>query len=298
MEIDVEVAVELGGSKAGYAPDEAKAKPAFHFLQQLAVDLSQREISFPTFLDATLRVRRALNDSDLDAGRVAQAISAEPMLAARIMRVANSAAIGPPGAAVTDLKTAVLRVGYSTVKSVAASVAMAQLVAAKEMLPFLKRGELVWRHSIDVAAIAYVLARKLTRLSPDEALFCGLVHDIGHFYLLSKVSKYPELAQNAEALDAVLEAWHAPIGHAVLGALGLPEEILSAVADHGASEYAYPLRTPTDVIVAANLLSRRPNPLNNYAGTPPDADSTDAALLDLLKACAPELAALVAAFQS
>jgi putative nucleotidyltransferase with HDIG domain len=277
--------------------DEA-AQPSFRFLQQLAIDISKREISFPTFIDATLRVRRALNNPKMDTARVARAIGAEPLLAARIMHVANSAGLGPPGAAVGDLKAAILRLGYSTVKSVATSVAMAQLAVAKDMRPFLVRGAAVWRHSLDVAAIAHVLARKLTRLNPDEALFCGLVHDIGHFYLLSRVSKYPELAQDSDALDAVLEEWHAPIGHAVLGAFELPEAVLTAVAEHHANHYPNPLRKLSDVIVAANLLSHCPNPLNRDAPAPLDGAFADPAMSELLESSADELTSLVAAFRA
>jgi putative nucleotidyltransferase with HDIG domain len=177
------------------------------------------------------------------------------------------------------------------------SVAMAQLVVAKEMRLFFARGEVIWRHSLDVAAIAYVLARKLTRLNPEEALFCGLVHDIGHFYLLSKVSKYPELAQDPKALDAVLEEWHAPIGHAVLGAFGLSDAVLAAIAEHEASQYQSPLRTLTDVIIAANLLSRCPNPLNRETVGVTDGYVADAAMLELLESSADELTALVATFR-
>ena len=282
---------------AGYVPTGNTAAPAFRFLQQLAVDLSKGDISFPTFIDATLNVRRALSDPQIDVARVARAVSAEPMLAARLVHVANSAALGPPGAAVGDLKAAILRLGYSTVQSVATSVAMAQLVVAKDMRPFLKRGEAVWRHSLDVAAISCVLARKLTRLNPDEALFCGLVHDIGHFYLLSKVSKYPELVEDSAALDAVLEEWHAPIGHAVLGSFDLSDAVLAAVAEHRASRYPHPLRRLTDVIVAANLLSRCANPLNPDGPPVTNGGNADATMVELLESSADELKSLVAAFR-
>ncbi len=51
---------------AGYRPMDEAAQPSFRFLQQLAIDISRREISFPTFIDATLRVRRALNNPKMD----------------------------------------------------------------------------------------------------------------------------------------------------------------------------------------------------------------------------------------
>jgi putative nucleotidyltransferase with HDIG domain len=285
-----QIELESGGD----TPVKGRSKSAFRFLQQLAADLSTGAVSFPTFVDATLRVRRALNDRHVNAERVTRAISAEPMLAARILHVANSVALAPAGAPVGNLKTAILRLGYSNVQS----VAMAQLVVAKDMRPFLDRGEAVWRHSVDVAAIAYVLARKLTRINADEALFCGLVHDIGYFYLLSRASKFPELAEDEIELEAVLRTWHAPIGHAVLGAFGLSDAVLTAVAEHDADCYSVPLETLTDVVVAANLLSRFPNPLNRDGPVTWSGIAADSELLDFLESSAAELTSLVAAFRA
>jgi putative nucleotidyltransferase with HDIG domain len=282
----------------GYRPSPESVDPSFRILQDLAHDLSKGEIAFPTFISATLKIRRALNDPQVDADRVARVISAEPLLAAKLVFVANSAAMSASAKPVSDVKGAVLRVGYSNVHAIAASVAMSQLVVAKEMQPFLKRAEAVWRHSLDVAAIAFVLARKLTKLNPDEALFAGLVHDVGRFYLLSKMPKYPELCADLLALEAVLDAWHAPIGHAVLGTFGLTDAILKAVADHESTSHSSAPKTVSDVIIVANWLSKAPNPLNH--GDAPlrlVTKSDGQELLAVLEASADELTSLVAALR-
>jgi putative nucleotidyltransferase with HDIG domain len=271
---------------------------AFLFLERLAADLSSGEVSFPTFIDATVKVRLAVNDPSVDAERLARIIAAEPLLSAKVVKLANSAALNQSGKQISDLKNAVLRVGFAAVRTTAVAVAMEQLIASKELESFRQTAQSVWQHSLDVAAISYVLARKLSRLNPDEAMFAGLVHDIGHFYLMSRASKYPELTEHSEELGPLLQEWHASVGHAVLDALGLPDGILKAVDQHDLPDYSMPPRSLTDVLIAANVLSRTPNPLDK----PRDPDDRgildEQSLRELLEESEVELKSIVQALKT
>jgi len=242
-----------GGPHDEATPSAAADQRAFQFLQELATDLSGNGITFPTFIDATVKVRNALNDPDIDAGHLAQVVSGEPVLATKLVRMANSAALNPSGRQVADVRTAVMRVGLNAVRSTAAAVAVQQVRASKDLAPFADEAERTWRHSLDVAAIAYVLARALSQLNPDEALFAGLVHDIGRFYLMSRAAKYPELVEHRDELEAIVSEWHPSIGEAILQGLNLPESLVAAVANHELGDYRFPPRNLTDVVTLANL---------------------------------------------
>lgn len=240
------------------------AEPAFAFLQAIAADLTRGKITFPTFSRATMKIRSALEQDDIDADRLAQVISTEPLLAARLVQMANSAALNPGGRAVGDVRNAILRIGVASVRSVAVAVAMEQLRAeprAPELQPFV---EGTWRHSVDVAAVAYVLAKRLSRINPDEALFAGLVHDIGHFYLLSQTHHYPGIEKNPDELMNVLAEWHPSIGRAVLHEFQLSDGLLDAVAEHENGRYHVPLRLLPDVVTLANLICGASNPVPAY----------------------------------
>ena len=243
------------GAEAAATPvvDPAASQRAFRFLQELAVDLSAEAITFPTFIDATVRVHTALRDPDIDVDRIARVVAGEPLLATRLVRIANSAALNPGGRAIGDVRTAVMRVGLNAVRSTAAAVAIQQVHASKELAIFQAESKQVWLHSLNVAAIAYVLAKSLTKLNADEALFAGLVHDIGRFYLLSRAAKYPELVEHRDELEAVIAEWHPSIGQAILQGLDLSESLTDAVAEHELGNYRFPPKNLTDVVTLANL---------------------------------------------
>ena len=282
----------------GSNPAAEAAGRAFRFLQELASDLSQESISFPTFVDATVKIREALKDQDADVGRVAQVVSSEPLLAARLVHLANSVAFNPAGRKIADVRSAVTRVGFNTVRTTAAAIALEQVRASKELAPFAAEAERVWRHSLDAAAIAYVLARALTTLRPDEALFAGLVHDIGRFYLLSRASKYPELIEHRDELETIVQEWHPSIGQAILQQLDLPEALTVAVAEHELGNYRFPPRNMTHLVTLANLAAHS----REGRGAPSGQDGTvelpeDSPVFPVLAEAAAEVQSLIDALR-
>ena len=201
--------------------------------------------------------------------------------------------MNPGGKPISDVKNAVIRVGYATLKSLAVAVAMEQMQAAEEIEPVRKHAEKVWRHSLDVAAIGFVIAHKMTKLNPDEALFAGIVHDIGKFYLLSRACKYPELISDEEELETMLQDWHASIGNAVLGSLDVPEAVLKAVNDHEFGRYTMPPRTIADVVVLANMAAHALGPSGERGSL-----LKEPALAQLVKESEAEIRGLVTALHN
>lgn len=239
---------------------------SFRFLQDIASDLAAGDISFPTFSAATVEVRAALDDPDASAEKLARIVAREPLLSAKLVRLANSAALNSTGKPIGDVKTAVIRVGHAAVRAVAVAVAYDQLRADKALRPQSTRAEAAWRHSLQVAALSYVIAGKLTRISADEALFAGLVHDIGYFYLLARASRYPELEGHPEDLDAMLREWHPGIGQAVLHSFGLSDAVMESVGEHETAAPRIPPRTMADVVRLANLVTPDTNPVRDVTG--------------------------------
>lgn len=276
--------------------NDVQHAPAFRFLQDIAADLSRGSLAFPTFSQATIKVRAALDDPSMDAERLGKVVSTEPLLAARLVQMANSVALNPGGKAVADVRSAILRVGLSTVRSVAVSVALEQLrdgAQSAAMRPF---AEAAWRHSLQVAAIAYVLAKRLSRTNPDEALFAGLVHDIGHFYLLSRASAFPELEHDPDELAQILGEWHASIGQSVLHGLNAADAVIEAVGEHENGRYRTPLRSMTDIVTLANVAASKTNPVPSLR-VDPVAVIKEPDIVDALNDARPEIVALATALR-
>lgn len=228
---------------------------SFRILEDVARDLSGEVVSFPTFLDITFQVRNALKNPNLTVEQLAKLVGAEPMMSTKIIRMSNSVAMNPSGRVIADVKSAITRVGMEAVRSVSFAVAMEQLLGSKKMAPFEGLSQRLWEHTIHVAALCRVLARKLARINPDEAMFAGLVHDIGVFYLLSRAANFPELIENKPELHQLLEQWHDNIGHALLAAMGLSEDVLIAVQEHEIERSIPAVKTLADVLFVANKLA-------------------------------------------
>lgn len=233
---------------------------SFRILEDIARDLSGEVVCFPTFLDITFQVRTALKNPNLTIEQLGKLIGAEPLMSTKIIRLANSVAINRSGRTIIDVNSAIARVGMEAVRSVSFAVAMEQLLNSKKMAPFHALSRRLWEHTMHVAALCRVLARRTSRLNPDEAMFAGLVHDIGVFYLLSRTVNFPELIADSAELQQLLVQWHDNIGHALLSAMGLPEELLMAVQEHEQERTVTTLATLADLLFVANKLANVQQP--------------------------------------
>ena len=110
-----------------------------------------------------------------------------------------------------------------------------------------------------VAALCRLLARKVGGINPDEAMFAGMVHDIGVFYLLSRAANFPELIENRQDLNQMLVQWHDNIGHALLSAMGQSDELLAAVQEHETARALAKIKTLSDLVYVANVLANVKN---------------------------------------
>ncbi|KON80779.1 HDOD domain-containing protein [Azoarcus sp. PA01] len=251
------------------------------FLIQIADDLSSGDITFPTFLDAVMKIRMALDNPRLTVDELARVLGAEPLVSAKVIRLANSAALNFSGNDVCDVRSAVIRVGFSAIRALAISVAIEQLMLDREMAPYASKARRLWEHSLDVAALSFVIARKLTRFNPHEAMFAGLVHDVGYFYLLSRVARHPGVAHDDD-LSRLLSEWHAAVGHAVLGALDAPDAILDAVSGCGTAYEGDSPATLANVVHLANRLTTHPNPFSRPGEIPPTQPAPAAAVAEIV----------------
>jgi HD-like signal output (HDOD) protein len=238
------------------AKDGAEQDVAFTFVQALAAELSGGKVELPGFPHIVMRVQRVLSDDKTDAGKIVRVIGSEPVLATQLVRMANSAALNPGGTPVTDLRAAVTRVGVDTVRSATIAFAMHQLRDAAALRGLEMQLGVLWRRSVQVASLCFVVARRLTSVSADTALLAGLLQGIGRLYILTRASRHRSLFCDAAAYQGIEHDWHLSIAAALLENWGIAGEIVQAV--HESENLERESRgTPclADVLVVGTLLA-------------------------------------------
>ena len=253
-------------------PLQNQSQVAFDFVRSLAAELSGGNLDLPSFPEIAIRVRRVLSDPKSSVEQVVRVVGSEPALAARLLRISNSASLNRSGRAVTDLRTAINRIGYNMVRSASISFSMAQIRKSNKLAGLEHHLNDLWQRSTVVAAFAYVLARNCTKVNPDEAMLTGMMHGIGKLYVLTRVIEHPQLFASPPMLNQIISEWHTSIGKAILENWDFSEAMAQAVGDQ--ADFSRTEDGPpdlTDVVAVAILMA-------SHAG---DSSGLEAALSDL-----------------
>ncbi|MGB5586269.1 MAG: HDOD domain-containing protein [Gammaproteobacteria bacterium] len=205
---------------------------AFHFVEQLAAELSGDAIELPYLPDIAVRMRKLMNDPDCSLQQLGKTLSAEPGLAARLLRIANSAQYNRSGKMLTEVTPAVNRLGFELVRNTCWTYALAQMQRQQDLQPVADQLVEQWQISTDVASLAFVVARETNVGQPDEALMAGMIHNVGTVYILSRQAGLAEGSLGREALSSVIEDWNCSIGRAIAENWELAEETVEAVANY------------------------------------------------------------------
>lgn len=251
----------------------------------LAAEVEQGRLIFPTSATAAIKIKEKLEDPDCSIDSVVRLIQAEPLLSTKVVAIANSVVFNRSGRKITDVRSAVTLIGMRTVRNLATAVVVQQLVAS------LAKSEQVtqlWKHSAYVAALAQVIARRVTRQDPETAMFAGMIHEISWFYLLAREKYYPGLIDESMASswnsDEELEDdselnCEITIGTAILKALSVPELVLENITYLWQGYLAFPPSSLGDTLLIANQLA----PVKSPFALPSDQKGRDAcANVDLL----------------
>jgi HD-like signal output (HDOD) protein len=228
----------------------------FSFVERLAQDLRDERLELPAFPEAVLRIQRALQSPDTSTEDIVRILSSEPALAARLLRIANSAEFRRVDQEITDLRKAVSRMGFNMVRSVAVAFAMRQLRRKDTYSPAAQAElEQAWNDSLEASATCFVIAKRCTRLNPDQALLTGLLHVLGRLYIIMRSKDADELSDTE--MREVIDGWHATIGKAILESWELPKALQNAVEhqDEYDTDFTGDVSL-ADVLVAAKLLAK------------------------------------------
>jgi len=175
--------------------------------------------------------------SNLNTGvdKLSQALSADPALTAKVLRLSNSPFYGR-SRSVRSLSEAIMILGFSTIRSlVVATSAHSMFNHGKNK----KLEQSLWQHSLASGMGARLVARKLGHRQLIEEFFLGgLLHDIGVLVILKKMPD--DFAKILKAVQSsgkeriaverdVLGFTHADLGSIILERWNFPSILATAV---------------------------------------------------------------------
>ncbi len=186
--------------------------------------------------EALARILELASDPDAQLPQLASAIESDPVLAARLLRLANSAYFGY-SREIETIDHSLVVLGTRTVRNLVAAVALAPVFTGGQS--DLDRSTL-WRHCCAVGEAARILAEHL-ELDGGVAYLAGLLHDVGKVALDEAV---PGLFAEALEIDAehrtgaldserkALGVDHAWAGGVLLDRWQLPATLVEAIRFH------------------------------------------------------------------
>ncbi|NOY72055.1 MAG: HDOD domain-containing protein [Gammaproteobacteria bacterium] len=222
-------------------------------LIELIDELESDTLVLPSLPEVALRVKDIVDDPNATSKQLAEAISSDAALATRLIQLANSPLLRG-GQRADSLNMAITRMGNSMVKNCVHSLLVKQMFQPKTKKTELKF-QLFWAHSTEVAAISFSLAT-MAKLRPDEALLAGLIHDIGALPIMMRAENTPELLENSQILDEVIDELHPRLGKEILRRWDFPSELVAVAAEHeNLACNMSPKANLIDVVTVANLQS-------------------------------------------
>ncbi len=187
---------------------------AEQFFGELRAAVESDQLVLPTLPEVALKIREAVESDTASAQQIAETLTQDAALSARLIQVSNSP-LYRSRTPIEDLQMAVTRLGIRMVKDLVISLAMKQIYqATSDILDDHFRRS--WNTSVEVAAICRMLATTVPGMNPEQALLAGLIHNIGTLPILVKAEDDDDLFNDDAALTEVIEALQGPVGELIL----------------------------------------------------------------------------------
>ncbi len=215
----------------------------------------------PTLPTVVAQLMMTLNEPTSSARDLERLVANDQAIAARLLKLANSAFYGLPGK-VASLNRAITLLGFNTVRSLVLTIGVVDKFGGPSGGKYFDRGEF-WEHSLSVAMVAKLLGARDPAFSPDEAHLAGLLHDIGKVIMDSFMpTKFQEAMQlvkeqDMNPLDAessLLGLSHDEVGAIAAGEWRFPEFLREVIAYHHHPEKSTQFREIVELTATANTI--------------------------------------------
>jgi len=223
--------------------------------------------------DVCMRLFEMIHSPKTGANEIAEVVSVDPSLTARLLRIANSAFYGF-SRKIDTVSRAVTIIGNGELYNLVLSISA---VKSFTSIPNdLVSMETFWRHSVYAGLLARALAQRINVLHPERLFVAGLLHDIGSLVLYyERPDVMRDLLLVADGDEEVLYRAeqeqlgfsHATLAGYLLEKWRLPDELQQAVLWHHEPEQAKLARLEAHLLYLADMMVNE-SEQGNFAGSP------------------------------
>ncbi|MBK7644808.1 MAG: HDOD domain-containing protein [Planctomycetes bacterium] len=231
-----------------------------------AKKLASKSLNIPTLPVVVQKMRAMIADPKSGAAEIGRLVAQDPPLAAKVLKIANSAFYGLPQRTVSTEQACTI-LGLRVLRNV---ITQAAVMTRYEHLGDTGFDlDALWRHSQLVAQLSHHLARVARvplGLTPEEIQACGLLHDLGKVVLLESLGQeylgVLDLAQKQSlpmhvAEKRVLGFDHTDVGALVAVQWGLPSSVAAVIQYHHGPRAAVAGNPAVALVANANLVVHR-----------------------------------------
>lgn len=218
----------------------------------------------PPMPDVVAKILMLLSSADCETGELIEALSHDPALVARIIKVSNSSLYGGYQE-IGSINQAVVRLGMRTTRSVVVAASTRTLFPMDRTRRGLL-GRSLWEHAVQSGLAARRVAEFTRRADADEAFAAGVLHDLGKvIILLNCPDEYAEVQKRLEhgapdsitAERAVLGFDHCLVGERLLTNWSMPGNLCAVARWHHEPAGAEDLAPMVEAVACGELLSQR-----------------------------------------
>ena len=210
--------------------------------------------SLPSIPHTYQKIMDMLNSADTSLLEIAEVISTDPAMTAKILQLVNSAFFGL-GRQISSSKEAAMLIGLDAIKALALTVGIFSQFDDKQTKDATFSIESLLNHALAVARLAERIAKAegVDKTVANDCFLAGLLHEMGILILADNFSeeycKVRELSRSQniplyQAEQNIFGATHDAIGAYLLGLWSINDTVVEAVAFHhhpelsGCSEFS------------------------------------------------------------
>ena len=189
----------------------------------------------PTIPVVATRVMHLIENENATAEELAKVVASDPAVAARVLKISNSAFYGCQRK-IQTLSHAIVVLGFATLKSLVVAAAVKQVYQ-----PYGLTEKMLWEHSFGAGLASRIIARETGLVNEEEAFLGGLFHDIGKIIMNTMNSmQFQDAMQRCyndgltfeEAEQQVYSYTHSEVGGMVIKKWNFPDMLMHAVLNH------------------------------------------------------------------